>query len=190
MTKPGRLDSAGPPNAVIWKTIVYGSLYQEFDINDQLIRSITLSGVTETDLNYFPLMYTDNIVVSDSVVGLFITGVTNNGQIVSDNGNTILLQTSFVEEGRTFDAEAVYDKNYLLPIQNSLKLNNLLYFTEKNEFSNVGIYRFRTKSIELMPAKAEQDFIDEVESLFPNSDYTPSFETESVKIVIYSNFNF
>lgn len=139
---PSDFDLAPDKANQIWKTVVYNGILYSYNAADVLLSQEFLPPAIEpADLSTMPIIYADNIEVSDSTKQEFENSLIAQGQSVSNSKNEIISETSYSAEGRNVDLKAWFLGSHLLPIKSIVEEGGQTIFQEELFYINVGEYR-------------------------------------------------
>lgn len=181
-------DSNANDATEVWRTVTYGSDYEEYDKNGNLIRTATLPGTDTADIYSFPLLYTALAPFSDSIRSLFIDMLEDAGHTVTNLGNAgIKDESTIAEGGTTFTVIIYYNKDYLTPDSTLIYDGLTLLSTETNSYSAVGAFRISTEEVLFKSLSAPNARRTEFATDFPTINFAEYYDFQTRRITRISN---
>lgn len=144
-------DTLVSPDAQIWRTVMYGNSYSEYNKYNNLIRTSTLDGTDTADIHSLPLIYTSSTSLTDSMVQIGISSMQNAGYSITQNATTVTATKSESEYGATWQMESVFDKTYFGIQSSIMRRNGTIWSGESITYNNFGDYRIATSIITVSP---------------------------------------
>ena len=184
ITTPSIRDTSKSAATQVWKVKTYGTSCYEYDANNNLINSFSITADT-ADLEGLPMLAVDTVTANDSMRSIVTTGITYAGQSASTTGTEIIASGPIPNTSSTM---TIYlDKTNLTEDSSQVITDGDVNYCSRQTYTTVGGFRIATGIVAITSCSVPSETRTSYEETSNGFDISFLYQSTHVKATTISN---